>query len=71
MSNEANAIISQHESNGNYVMVDGLKTFYLDAGTGPVVFCIHGVPTSSFLYRKVVQQLQLRGLRAMLLTCRA
>jgi len=64
MSNEANAIISQHESNGNYVMVDGLKTFYLDAGTGPVVFCIHGVPTSSFLYRKVVQQLQLRGLGA-------
>ncbi len=45
-------------------MVDGLKTFYLDAGIGPVVFCIHGVPTSSFLYRKVVQQLQLRGLRA-------
>ena len=37
MSNEANAIISQHESNGNYVMVDGLKTFYLDAGMGPVV----------------------------------
>ncbi len=64
MSNEAKAIISQHESNGKYVMVDGLKTFYLDAGTGPVVFCIHGVPTSSFLYRKVVQQLQLRGLRA-------
>jgi pimeloyl-ACP methyl ester carboxylesterase len=65
MSNEANAIISQHESNGNYVMVDGLKTFFLDSGNGPVVFCIHGVPTSSFLYRKVVQQLQLRGLRAM------
>ncbi len=64
MSNEANAIISQHESNGNYVMVDGLKTFFLDSGNGPVVFCIHGVPTSSFLYRKVVQQLQLRGLRA-------
>jgi len=64
MSNEANAIISQHESSGNYIMVDGLKTFYLDAGMGPVVFCIHGVPTSSFLYRKVVQQLQLRGLRA-------
>ena len=64
MSNEAKAIISRHESNGNYVMVDGLKTFFLDSGNGPVVFCIHGVPTSSFLYRKVVQQLQLRGLRA-------
>jgi len=64
MSNEAKAIISQHESNGTYVMVDGLKTFYLDSGNGAVVFCIHGVPTSSFLYRKVVQQLQQRGLRA-------
>ncbi len=64
MSNDAKATISQHESNGNYIMVDGLKTFYLDAGIGTVVFCIHGVPTSSFLYRKVVQQLQLRGLRA-------
>ncbi len=64
MSNEANAIISQHESKGNYVMVDGLKTFFLDSGSGPVVFCVHGVPTSSFLYRKVVQHLQSRGLRA-------
>ena len=64
MSNEVNTVIGQHESSGKYVMVDGLKTFYLEAGTGPVVFCIHGVPTSSFLYRKVVQQLELRGLRA-------
>ncbi len=64
MSNETNAIISQHTSNGKYIMVEGIKTFYLDAGTGTAVFCIHGVPTSSFLYRKVVPQLQLRGLRA-------
>ncbi len=64
MSNEANAIISQHENNGNYVMIDSLKTFYLDEGNGPAVFCIHGVPTSSFLYRKVVPQLQQRRLRA-------
>lgn len=55
MSNDENDIISKHESNGNYEIVEGLKAFYLDAGTGPVVFCIHGVPTSSFLYRKVVQ----------------
>jgi hypothetical protein len=38
MSNEENAIISQHESNGNYVMVDGLKTFYLDAGISSAIF---------------------------------
>lgn len=57
------AIIRQHESGGKYITVENIKTFYLDAGSGPVVFCIHGVPTSSFLYRKVVQQLQSRGLR--------
>ncbi len=63
-SDEAEAIIRQHESNGKYIAIDGIKTFYLDTGTGPIVFCIHGVPTSSFLYRKVAQQLQLQGLRA-------
>lgn len=30
---------------------------------GPAVFCIHGVPTSSFLYRKVAFALQGRGQR--------
>lgn len=57
------AVIRQHESNGKYIVVDGVKTFYLDAGSGPVVFCIHGVPTSSFLYRKVTFALLERGLR--------
>ncbi len=67
MSNEAEAIIKQHEASGKYITVEGINTFYLDAGAGPVVFCIHGVPTSSFLYRKVVDQLQQRGLRAIAL----
>ncbi len=58
------AIISQHESNGNYIMRERIKTFHLDAGNGPVVFCIHGERTSSILYRKVVPQLQIQGLRA-------
>lgn len=64
MSKESEAIIRQHEANGKYLTIEGIKTFYLDAGAGPVVFCIHGVPTSSFLYRKVVAQLQNKGLRA-------
>ncbi len=50
-------IILQHEENGYYTIVDGVRTFALDTGTGPVVFCIHGVPTSSFLYRKIAQEL--------------
>ena len=60
---KVDAIVRDHESNGKYITVDGIKTFYLDAGNGPVVFCIHGVPTSSFLYRKVAVALQDRGLR--------
>lgn len=59
----AEDIILQHEKNGNYVNVDGVKTFYTDTGEGPVVFCIHGVPTSSFAYRKVAVALQQHGFR--------
>jgi pimeloyl-ACP methyl ester carboxylesterase len=64
MDKEAtNRIIKDHESNGRYVTLDGVNTFYLDVGSGPVVFCIHGVPTSSFLYRKVASSLADLGLR--------
>ncbi len=35
-----------------------------DKGNRQVVFCIHGVPTSSLLQRKVVPQLQIQGFRA-------
>lgn len=64
MSTQTNPVISLHQSSGHYITIDGINTFYLDQGSGPVVFCIHGVPTSSFLYRKVVPQLQKRGFRA-------
>jgi pimeloyl-ACP methyl ester carboxylesterase len=65
MSKQAiESIVKEHERNGSYVDVDRINTFYLDIGSGPVVFCIHGVPTSSFLYRKVAFALQQRGLRA-------
>lgn len=64
MSREAaQNLISAHERNGKYVNVDGVNTFCLDIGSGPVVFCIHGVPTSSFLYRKVASSLERLGLR--------
>lgn len=59
----AEDIILQHEKNGNYINVDGVRTFYTDTGEGPVVYCIHGVPTSSFLFRKVAVALQQQGFR--------
>ncbi|MBA3649273.1 MAG: alpha/beta hydrolase [Chitinophagales bacterium] len=60
-------VISEHEASGRYITINGIKTFMLDQGTGETVFCIHGVPTSSFLYRKVVKELKTSGLRAIAL----
>lgn len=56
-------IIAQHENKGKYIQVNGLRTFVLDRGEGEAVLCIHGVPTSSFLYRKVIDSLATKGLR--------
>jgi len=58
------AVLHQHEFSGKYIEVDGIKTFVLDKGSGEAVVCIHGVPTSSFLYRKVVERLAGKGYRA-------
>ncbi|MGM1056507.1 MAG: alpha/beta fold hydrolase [Bacteroidota bacterium] len=57
-------IVKGHESSGKYFQVEGLKTFALDFGSGESVLCIHGVPTSSFLYRKVLRSLMEKGYRA-------
>jgi haloalkane dehalogenase len=40
-----------------YVEVAGLRMHYLDTGEGPTVLLLHGEPTWSFLYRKVIAQL--------------
>ncbi len=56
-------VIRRHEASGRYINVDGLRTFVRDQGQGEVVFCIHGVPTSSFLYRKILDELEKRGYR--------
>jgi len=45
--------------------VDALRMHYVDAGPrhGPVVLLLHGQPTWSYLYRKVIPGLAARGLR--------
>jgi haloalkane dehalogenase len=55
----------------NYVSVqakgvDALRMHYVDAGpsNGPVVLLLHGQPTWSYLYRKVIPVLADRGLHA-------
>ncbi|MFD1185024.1 alpha/beta fold hydrolase [Pontibacter rugosus] len=56
-------VIAEHQEAGKFIQVDGIKTFVLDQGEGEAVFCIHGVPTSSFLYRKVINSLADKGMR--------
>ena len=41
----------------HYVEQDGLRLHYLDEGDGPPVLLLHGQPTWSYLYRKIVPEL--------------
>jgi haloalkane dehalogenase len=41
----------------HYVEQDGLRMHYLDEGSGPPVLLLHGEPTWSYLYRKIVPEL--------------
>ena len=56
-------IITQHRESGYYFTVEGVQCFALDYGKGQPVLCLHGVPTSSFLYRKVLNALKNLGMR--------
>ena len=50
----------------HYAQVDGLRLHYLDEGprNGPVALLLHGEPSWSYLYRKLVPILADAGLRA-------
>ena len=40
-----------------YLDQEGLRMHYLDEGAGPAVLLLHGEPTWSYLYRKVIREL--------------
>ena len=40
-----------------YLEQDGLRMHYLDEGSGPPVLLLHGEPTWSYLYRKIIPEL--------------
>ncbi len=44
----------------HYVEVNGLRIHYVDEGQGEVILCLHGEPTWSFLYRKMIPPLAAR-----------
>lgn len=55
--------VAEHRAAGRMVDVNGVRTFVREEGEGEPVLCLHGVPASSFLYRKVLPDLAARGLR--------
>lgn len=49
----------------NYLLIDGLKMHYIDAGPkdGEIILMLHGQPTWSYLYRKMIPKLVEKGYR--------
>jgi haloalkane dehalogenase len=56
-------VVERHKSAGVFFDAAGLRSFVREQGDGEPVVCLHGVPSSCFLYRKVLSELGLRGLR--------
>ena len=56
-------VVADHRAAGRAFTAAGLTGFVREAGDGETVLCMHGVPTSSFLYRKVLDELAARNVR--------
>ena len=64
MKAEVAELIDIHSAAGHRFAAGGVRSFVREQGQGPDVVLLHGVPTSSFLYRKVIPPLADQGLRA-------
>ena len=60
---DSREVVARHEESGRHFTAGGVDSFVIEAGAGEPVVCMHGVPASSFLYRKLVGELAARGLR--------
>jgi hypothetical protein len=69
---DANRLIEEWRQQGRILEVEGANTVLWRMGQGETVICVHGVPTSGFLYRKLLPELASRGLEGVtsLLICR-
>jgi haloalkane dehalogenase len=59
------SLLERHRASGRSFRAGGIGSFVLDQGPrdGEAVVCVHGVPASAYLYRKLVPALAARGLR--------
>ena len=65
MNASVEEIIEKHRKSGSFVEMGDLTVFNLDQGKGEVVLMIHGVPSSSYLYRKFMGPLEQAGYRGL------
>jgi pimeloyl-ACP methyl ester carboxylesterase len=58
-------LLERYRASGQMFTAGGIRSFVLDEGPrdGEAVVCVHGVPASAYLYRKMVPALAARGLR--------
>jgi pimeloyl-ACP methyl ester carboxylesterase len=56
-------VIARHRDAGRRFGAGDIESFVRETGDGPPVLCLHGVPASSFLYRKVIVELANLGFR--------
>jgi haloalkane dehalogenase len=59
------SVIAVHRAAGDPFQAGGVGSFVRAEGDGDAVVLMHGLPSSSFLYRKVIPELAARGLRAL------
>jgi haloalkane dehalogenase len=59
----ADTIVAAHRNRGREFEAAGVRSFVREEGEGEPVVCIHGIPASSFLYRKLLPVLAARRLR--------
>ena len=57
-------LVEEHEAAGKRIIVDGRHIFVREEGEGEPVLLLHGMPASSFLYRKMLSELAAKGFRA-------
>jgi len=55
--------MERHRSLGRPFDAAGIRSFVREEGSGEPVVCVHGVPMSCFLYRRLLPELAARGLR--------
>jgi pimeloyl-ACP methyl ester carboxylesterase len=57
-------LVEEHEAAGKRIVVDEQHIFVREEGEGEPILLLHGVPSSSFLYRKMLPELAAKGFRA-------